>query len=242
VTAKLPYGIYDALLDENLREALARHPELRAVLGKIDVEEQPTRYSAFVAQVVEQALREESDPASRLSICNRLIELISRGSERSHLEKRRLVDEQKSRLLEITPPNYGIQGVPRPHTSLTESSLFTGSPQEPQLAHELQKEMCSADAVDRSVSLSECQGLCALDHISEDRAGIFAEHHVRGLSDQQGTATLGISIDYRTTDRDWAELGSLRRARLHHSNICPRSEKAKRVCRSIHLSWQRRAR
>ena len=38
MTSKLPYGIYDGLLDEDLREALARHPELRAVLGKIDVE------------------------------------------------------------------------------------------------------------------------------------------------------------------------------------------------------------
>jgi superfamily II DNA or RNA helicase len=159
VTPKLPYGIYDALLDEDLQDALARHPELRAVLGKIDVEEQPTRYAAFVASVVEQALREESDSATRLSICNRLIELISRKSERSHLEKRRLVQAQKSLLLEITPPNYGTPGVPRPHTSLTESSLFTGSPQEPQLVHELQKEMCSADVVDILVSFIKWSGL-----------------------------------------------------------------------------------
>ena len=55
MTPKLPYGIYDALLDENLQDALARHPELRAVLGKIDMEEQPTRYAAFVARVVETA-------------------------------------------------------------------------------------------------------------------------------------------------------------------------------------------
>lgn len=155
----IPYGIYDALLNEDLQDALARHPELRAVLGKIDVEEQPTRYAAFVARVVEQAMREESDPATRLSICNQLIELISRESERSHLEKRRLAQAQKSLLLEITPPNYGIPGVPRPHTSLTESSLFTGSPREPQLAHELQKEMCSADAVDILVSFIKWSGL-----------------------------------------------------------------------------------
>ncbi len=159
MTSKLPHGIYDALLDENLREALARHPELRVVLGKIDVEEQPARYSAFVAQVVQQALREESDPAARLSICNRLIELVSMDSERSHFNKRRLVKDQKPLLLEITPPNYGTQGVPRPHTSLSESSLFTGSPQEPQLVHELLKEMCSADAVDILVSFIKWSGL-----------------------------------------------------------------------------------
>ncbi|MBI4196136.1 MAG: DUF3427 domain-containing protein [Betaproteobacteria bacterium] len=168
MTSPLPYGIYDALLDETLREALARHPELRAVLGKIDVEEQPTRYAAFVAGIVEQALREESDPARRLSICNRLIALISRDAEYSQFEKRRLVEQHKSVLLEVTPPNYGTQNVPRPHTSLTESSLFTGSPQEPQLAHELQKEMCSADAVDILVSFIKWSGLRLLMPAFED--------------------------------------------------------------------------
>jgi len=174
VTSKLPYGIYDALLDETLREALARHPELRAVLGKIEVEEQPTRYAAFVARVVEQALREESDPAGRLSICNRLIALISREAEHSHLEKRHLVEKHKSLLLEVTPPNYGTQAIPRPHTSLTESSLFTGSPQEPQLAHELQKEMCSADAVDILVSFIKWSGLRLLMSAFED----LRERHI----------------------------------------------------------------
>jgi superfamily II DNA or RNA helicase len=159
VTSKLPSGIYDALLDENLRYTLSRHPELRALLGKLDVEEQPTRYAAFVAAVVEQALREEPDSESRLSICNRLIDLISGDAKRDHLQQRRLVQAQKPVLLEITPPNYGTAGIPRPHTSLTESSLFTGSPQEPQLVHELQREMCSADGVDILVSFIKWSGL-----------------------------------------------------------------------------------
>ena len=159
MTSKLPHGIYDALLDENLRDLLACQPELRSVLGKIDAEEQPGRYSAFVANVVEQALRLESDPAVRLSICNQIIETISNTSVSGHLKSKRLVEAQKSLLLEITPPNYGTQGVPRPHTSLSLSSLFTGSPQEPQLAHELQKEMSSADAVDILVSFIKWYGL-----------------------------------------------------------------------------------
>lgn len=39
----LSYGIYEALLDEGLRDALLRHPELWSVLSKIDPEEQPSR-------------------------------------------------------------------------------------------------------------------------------------------------------------------------------------------------------
>ncbi|MBA4393307.1 MAG: NgoFVII family restriction endonuclease, partial [Desulfobacca sp.] len=118
---ELPYGLYDALLDEELREVLSRHPELRAVLGKLDVEEQPSRYAAFLARIVEQTMREESDSLRRLALCNRLIEIISLETEGNHLVRKRLIQAQKQVLLEITPPNYGMQGVPRPQTPITVS-------------------------------------------------------------------------------------------------------------------------
>ena len=125
----LAHGIYEALIDEYLRDAIALRPELRTVFGKIDPEEQPGRYSSFVAKVLEQALREESDPEKRLALCNWIIGHVANEPGRGHLEKHRLVPGQKKPiLLEITPPNYGVSGIPRPHTSLAESSLFTGSP------------------------------------------------------------------------------------------------------------------
>ncbi|MBD1401884.1 DUF3427 domain-containing protein [Pelovirga terrestris] len=161
-------GIYEALIDECLRDTLARHPELRTVFGKIDPEEQPARYAGFVANVLEQALREESDPEKRLALCNRLLGHVAQEPGRSHLEKHRLVSEQKPVLLEITPPHYGRSGIPRPHTPLAESSLFTGSPQEPQLAHELLEEMRSADGVDILVSFIKWSGLRLLLPAFED--------------------------------------------------------------------------
>ena len=157
--ADLPFGIYEALLDEELRDALTRHPELRAVLGKVDPEEQPARYAAFLGKVIEKALRHESDAGSRIEMCNRLIDLMSRSPEKSHLGQRRLVEEQKSLLLEITPPHLFQKGVPRPETPIIESSLFTGSPREPHLAHELNKEALSADSVDILVSFIKWSGL-----------------------------------------------------------------------------------
>ncbi len=166
MSRKPAYGIYDALLDKELFDILDRHPELRTILGKIDHEEQPPRYAAFVARVVEQALREETDSAERLVLCNRLIEIISKKSV--HLEKHQLVDAQRSILLEITPPNYGTSGVPRPQTPIAESSLFTGSPTEPQLAHELFEEMRSADGVDILVSFIKWSGLRLLLPAFED--------------------------------------------------------------------------
>ncbi|BCS54163.1 DUF3427 domain-containing protein [Geobacter sp. SVR] len=155
----LAHGLYEALLDEALQEALAKRPELRRVFGKIDPEEQPARYAAFVARVLEQALREEPESERRLLLCNRILGQVTQEPGRSHLEKHRLVPEQKPILLEITPPSYGQSGISRPHTPLAESSLFTGSPQEPQLAHELLEEMRSADDVDILVSFIKWSGL-----------------------------------------------------------------------------------
>lgn len=164
----IAYGIYEALIDEYLNDTLAQHPELRTVFGKIDAEEQPARYASFVAKVLEQALRGESAPEKRLALCNQILGLVAKEPGRSHLEKRRLVQKQEPILLEITPPNYGMSGIPRPHTPIAESSLFTGSPQEPQLAHELFEEMRSADAVDMLVSFIKWSGLRLLMPAFED--------------------------------------------------------------------------
>lgn len=159
MTDRLPFGIYDKLIDEELKEALARHPELRSIMGMIDPEEEPARYAAFVGKIVEQALREETDPSIRFALCNRLIEILAAQPRRVHLEKHRLVAPGRSVLLEITPPHFGTPGIPRPQTPIVESSLFTGSPSEPQLAHELIEEMRSADEVDILVSFIKWSGL-----------------------------------------------------------------------------------
>ncbi|MGB5231264.1 MAG: DEAD/DEAH box helicase family protein [Desulfoprunum sp.] len=124
--------------------------------------------AAFVAKVLEQALREEADPEKRLALGNWILGRVADEPGRGHLEKHRLVAQPKPILLEITPPNYGTTTIPRPHTPLAESSLFTGSPQEPQLAHELHEEMRSADGVDILVSFIKWSGLRLLLPAFED--------------------------------------------------------------------------
>jgi superfamily II DNA or RNA helicase len=161
-------GIYDSLLDHSLQHILTENPDLRAVLSKIDTEEQPSRYATFVAKLLEQALREESVPENRLALCNRIIEILSGNSQPDEQASRKLVGDQKSLLLEITPPHYGRPGIPRPQTSLVESSLFTGSPRESQLVHELLQEMRSADEVQILVSFIKWSGLRLLMSGFED--------------------------------------------------------------------------
>ena len=155
----LPSGIYEALIDQKLNSILQRYPALEFILGKLDPEEEPERYAAFVGRVVEKALRLEEDPEVRLTICNGIIEQLAARISGDFLKERRLINSTKNLLLEITPPEYSTGKLPRPETSLVESSLFTGSPSDPQLVHELALEMASADEVDVLVSFIKWSGL-----------------------------------------------------------------------------------
>ncbi len=164
-------GIYEALLDEDLQSILDRHPELRSVFGKLDSEEEPARYAAFLSKLLVKALRLESDTATRMRLCNDIIERIAGSPSSAFLQNRRLVSSDKPVLLEITPPHYAQGALPRPETPLTESSLFTGSPSDPQLVHELGSEMHSADYVDLLVSFIKWSGLRLLMPAFEEAAG-----------------------------------------------------------------------
>jgi superfamily II DNA or RNA helicase/HKD family nuclease len=153
------HGILEALLDQELDAILKAHPEFRTIFDKIDPEEEPARYSAFVAKVIEKALRLENDPDRRLALCNEIIDRITSNPAADGLRGRRLVAREKPVLLQITPPHFGDVRMPRPETPLTESTLFTGSPADPQLVNELLQELLSADAADVLVSFIKWSGL-----------------------------------------------------------------------------------
>lgn len=89
--ASLQEGIYEALLDEELSSILQRHPELRSVFGKLDPEEEPSRYAAFLSRLLEKALRLENDPATRLRLCNEIVERIAGNPAAEGLGNSRLV-------------------------------------------------------------------------------------------------------------------------------------------------------
>jgi len=154
----LSTGIYDALLDERLQTLLAKQHNIRTLFGRLDVEEQPARLAAFVSKVLEQALQHQTDSSTRFQLCNDLLNQLGQPPT-DFLVDRKLVCTDKPVLLEVTPPYYEQTGLPRPETPLSESSLFTGSPSDPQLVHELQKEIYSADSIDILVSFIKWSGL-----------------------------------------------------------------------------------
>jgi superfamily II DNA or RNA helicase len=166
----LPIGLYDRLLDEKLAQLISSHPELRVVLLKIDDESAPNHYAQFIAQLLQQALR-QVDPEARLPLLNRLIELLSAQDGLEYLQRSRLLSEEKSVLSEVTRHTTSLH---RPVTPLNYSALLTGQGGDPPLEHELRAEMASADRVDILVSFIKWSGLRLLIPSFEQ----LAERHI----------------------------------------------------------------
>ena len=164
----LPAGIYDRLIDRDTRELLEAHPELRSVLKKIDAEEVPARFAAFVADVVEKALQLHESTEDRLKLCNEIIGHISASEATAHLDGRHLSGEVKNVLAEVSPAAFGTATYPRPATPIWESSLFTGATTDPRLDHELVQEIHSADRIDFLVAFIRWSGLRLLRQALED--------------------------------------------------------------------------
>jgi superfamily II DNA or RNA helicase len=151
----LPPGLYEQLLDEALQQRIAAAPELRAILRQLDDEAAPQVYARFVAQLLQQALR-QVHPRDRLPLLNRLVELLAAQDGLDYLQRRRLLAEDKTVLTEITPHRHALA---RPVTPLDSSALLTGQGGDPPLEHELRTEMASADRVDLLVSFIKWSGL-----------------------------------------------------------------------------------
>jgi superfamily II DNA or RNA helicase len=156
VSAKiLARGLYEQLLDEELQERIASTPELRAILRQIDDESSPHLYAQFVAQLLQQSLR-QVEPTKRIPLLNRLIELLAAQDGLDYLLRRRLLSCEKSVLFEV---NNQCHSQPRPITPLNSSALLTGQGGDPPLEHELRTEMATADRVDLLVSFIKWSGL-----------------------------------------------------------------------------------
>ncbi len=167
---KLAPGLYEQLLDADLSDALSAHPELKAVLGKLDDEDSPHAYSQFISHLLSHALRTRK-PEERLPLVNRLITLISAADGLDYLQRKTLLATPAPLLLSLQSPAPGQDtAIPlsRPETPLTTSSLLTGARHDPQLEHELRQEMATADRVDILVSFVKWSGLRLLQPAFEN--------------------------------------------------------------------------
>ena len=150
VENKLPIGLYEALLDEDLQSLIDGNPDLIPTLVAIDDEAAPHSYSQFIGQVVRQALR-ITKKEERRNLANRLIDLLSAQDGLKYTQRKHLLERPKSLLREVRNP-LNTEPLAIPNSPMSVSSLLTGAGDDPQLEHEIRAEMMSADRVDILVS------------------------------------------------------------------------------------------
>ena len=156
-------GLYEQILSRALSRDLEKVPERQKALDPIDAAEAPQILSGYVARVLRSALESmEENTSAQIALVNRLIAMMS--EERSDLADQE-VDAQAERLLQVLDerdPSLSFRTasmIPRPETSMSASSLFTGAPHEPMMYAEIRKELASADRVDMLVSFIRWSGL-----------------------------------------------------------------------------------
>lgn len=170
----LKEGIYEQLINGNINSELKKlSTDLFAVdTEKLDVEEAKTYLASYISEVTKKALsyiREEAskddDEALLLQIraCNEIIQMLSTKLQDQEIAALKL-DEHGEVLTSVYKKLNTVRALRsekpiRPITSISQSSLFTGSHYEPNMLEELKKEIASSDEIEWLVSFIKWSGL-----------------------------------------------------------------------------------
>ena len=159
-------GLYEQVISKELDKELSEDNDIKYDAAPIDNAEAPSILSKYIAEVVEKGLMQVQgdDISEQLLLANKIISAITEATGDVDFDSSS-VDEKAQQLLAVVKKQNNIAAltdkinIPRPETSLSSSSLFTGSLNEPSMMTELKKEICSADRVDMLVSFIKWSGL-----------------------------------------------------------------------------------
>ena len=164
----LKQGLYEQVVNTEIKDELRQLPEDSKHIEKIDVAESSSVLTQYLSEVVHKGLDRIAgdDISAQLNLVNKIVDLISQETAQEDLRDFTVDDEgeQLFALLSRDDPMMRIgqkkaKDLPRPETSIAQSSLFTGAVHEPQMFSELKKEIASADRVDMLVSFVKWSGL-----------------------------------------------------------------------------------
>lgn len=161
-------GIYEQLINEYIAE---KRNEPAADLSEYSCEsilkfDTTTLISLYLTRIFRKSfasLKESSDSVDlQIHTANALIETLAQKTGDASLNRCR-IGEDGEVLLSIIDKSHTAQyqnlTITRPETSLSLSSLFTGSHIEPSMVGELKKEIQSADRIDILVSFVKWSGI-----------------------------------------------------------------------------------
>ncbi len=151
-------GLYEQLINKESRLDLEELSENRVKTKKLIPEEAVEYLSSYVADVVKKRMIESLDKnittEELVSLTNEYISKIS-GNRSDNLD---IEAYKNNHLLHAVLDNV-MENIERPSLSISRSSLFTASKNEPTLDSELKKEIQSSDRIDFLVSFIKWSGV-----------------------------------------------------------------------------------
>ena len=156
----MEFGLYEQIVNFALDYQLSNLPSgIEASQQEIDKAEASSLLAAYLAQQTQKILDQAADKglAEQVELVNRMLHAAQVDDDEE------LVSSPARQLLSVRDVTQDAatrsrSQLPRPVTSLSQSSLFTGSHREPQLYTELKKEISSADHIEMLVSFVKWSG------------------------------------------------------------------------------------
>lgn len=180
--AKLKEGLYEQIINKEIQQQLNNLEQEKFIIDKdkIDKEEAKAILSQYISQIIRKSLnyirdkeKEDSEKLiKQIEACNDIINILSKVSNEEDIKKYE-IDKNGEMLTALyskvnNKRALNSKKATRPVTPLSQSSLFTGSGQEPNMLGELNKEILSCDSIDLLVSFVKWSGIrCIIESLKE---------------------------------------------------------------------------
>ena len=159
-------GIYEQVINQAIDSGLQQidRNENLVDIADIDAAEAQHILSDYIAKVVEQGLfyirdeYKEQSKSIQIAACNEIIKKLSELTKSDDILEWKIGDKGQQLFAVVKKTEQKIKDN-RPVTSLSISTLFTGSKLEPSMVSELKKEIATADRIDMLVSFIKWSGL-----------------------------------------------------------------------------------
>ncbi|MCR5825262.1 MAG: DUF3427 domain-containing protein [Oscillospiraceae bacterium] len=160
-------GLYEQIINKALDAELAGTDKFRQT-APIDAAEASMLLAKYVAEVVKRGLDNLRDKGgdlhAQVALTNQIITTIQAETKEADFDALSVAERAEQLLALFERRNHSWAAdkhtqIPRPETSLAQSSLFTGAVHEPQMYTELKKEIVSCNRIDMLVSFIKWSGL-----------------------------------------------------------------------------------
>lgn len=181
----LESGLYEELINNELEKELKDKDESQKCTKTVKDKDVSEALSRYLTNVIREGLESCGKKEHKLKVANEIISLVEKETGLKPKDRDvpspeilyAYIDDKKQEKY-VGLDNAG--SIVRPLTSLSESSLFTGAKNDPQMFEELKREIVSSDSIDMLVSFIKWSGLVQI--INELREFTNNNGHLRIIS------------------------------------------------------------